>query len=176
VSVLTTLLHLALVFTKCSALAVGGGLSVLPKMQRLTVSQYHWVTNAQFRDSYSLGQITPGPGMLMSAAIGYRAAGLPGALIAGLAMCLPSFVLTGLVGSHWDRFSSSPWRMSLQRGLAPVVIGLMAAGAYALGRTAIIGPLTALFALGVTVALFRARVHPTLLVAAGGALGWLLLR
>jgi chromate transporter len=174
--VLTTLLHLALVFARCSALAVGGGLSVLPEMQRLSVSQYHWVTNAQFRDSYSLGQITPGPGMLMSAAIGYHAAGLPGALTAGLAMCLPSFVLTALVGSNWNRFAASPWRTSLQRGLAPVVIGLMAAGAYALARTAIVGPITAVLAVAVIVLLFRTRLHPTLLVAAGGALGWLLLR
>jgi chromate transporter len=173
---LITLIHLALVFARCSLLAVGGGLTVLPEMQHLTVAQYHWVTNAQFRDSYSLGQVTPGPGMLMSAAIGYHAAGLPGALVAGVAMCLPSLVLTMLVGRNWDRFAASPWRMSLQRGLAPVVIGLMASGAYALARTAVLGPLTAIVAVAVTVALFRTRLHPTLLVAAGGVVGWLFLR
>jgi chromate transporter len=174
--VLTTLLHLFLVFGRLSLLAVGGGLPILPEMQRLTVVQYHWVTNAQFRDSYSLGQVTPGPGMLMSAAIGYKAAGIPGAAVAGISMFLPTCILTSIVGTHWDRFSASPWRVSLQRGLGPVVIGLMAAGAFALAKTAILGPLTAVLALGAMLILLTTRFSPALLVVAGGLIGFLFLR
>src|SRR5690242_10242194 len=143
---LITLWHLALVFGRLSILAIGGGLPILPEMRHLTVDQYHWLTNAQFRDSYSLGQVTPGPGMLMSVAIGYKAAGIAGAAVAGICMFLPTSVLTLFVLRHWDRFSHSPWRQAIQRGLAPVVIGLMAAGSFTLAQTAILGPLTAVIA------------------------------
>jgi len=91
----------------------------------------------------------------MSAAIGYHTGGLAGALTAGVAMCMPSLVLTAVVGSNWERFADSPWRIALQKGLAPVIIGLMAAGAYALARVAIIGPPTMVVASVVTVMLLR---------------------
>jgi chromate transporter len=173
---LITLWHLVLVFARLSVFAVGGGLPILPELRHLTVDQYHWLTNAQFRDAYSLGQITPGPGMLMAVAIGYKAAGIPGAAVAGISMFLPTCTLTLLVGRNWDRFASSPWRLSLQRGLAPVVIGLMAAGAFALAQTAILGPVTAAIAILATLVLLRTRLSPALLVLAGGVAGLILLR
>jgi len=174
--VLTTLLELAAVFGRLSLLAVGGGISILPEMQRLTVGRYHWLNDAQFRDSYSLGQVTPGPGMLMSTAIGYRAAGLAGAAVATLAMFLPTCTLTLIVGHHWDRFAHSPWRLALQRGLAPVTIGLMLAGVLTLAQTAIFGAVTAALAVLATLVLLRTRLPPSLLVLTGGLAGYLFLR
>ena len=173
---LVTLWHLVLVFGRLSLLAIGGGLPILPEMRHLTVDQYHWLTNAQFRDCYSLGQITPGPGMLMAVAIGYKAAGVLGAAVAGVSMFLPTCALTLFVLRHWDRFAHSPWRKSIQNGLAPVVIGLMAAGTFTLGQTAILGRITALIMLVATVVLLRTRISPALLVLAGGAAGWVFLR
>jgi chromate transporter len=173
---IATLWHLVLVFGRLSLLAVGGGLPILPEMRHLTVDQYQWLSNEQFRDTYSLGQVTPGPGMLMSVAIGYKAAGIAGAAVAGLAMFLPSSLLTLLVGHHWDRFAGSPWRVSIQRGLGPVVIGLMAAGAFALAQTAIFGLVTAAIAAVAVLILLRTRISPALLVLAGGLVGIALLR
>ncbi len=173
---LSTLLHLALVFSRLSVLAIGGGLPILPEMQRLTVEHYQWLSDSQFRDTYSLGQVTPGPGMLMVVAIGYKAAGIAGAIVAGVALFLPPSLLTLLVGHHWDRFAGSPWRVSLQRGLGPVVIGLMAAGAFALAQTAILGLITAAIAGAAVVVLLRTRISPALLAVAGGLVGLALLR
>lgn len=173
---LTTLVQIAAVFGRLSLLAVGGGISILPEMQRLTVGHYHWLNDAQFRDSYSLGQITPGPGMLMATAIGYRAAGFAGAAVATVAMFLPTCALTLIVGRNWDRFAHSPWRLALQRGLAPVTIGLMLAGVLTLAQAAIFGPLTAVLAVAATLLLLRSRLPPSLLVLAGGLVGFFLLR
>ena len=173
---LITLLRLLRVFGRLSLLAVGGILPVLPEMHHLTVDQYHWLTDAQFRDSYSLGQVTPGPGSLMATAIGYRAAGLPSALVATIGMYFPAGILTLFVGLNWDRFAHSPWRLSLQRGLAPVTIGLIFAGVFDLARTAIFGAGTVVIALVATVFLLRTRIAPALLVLGGGIAGWLFLR
>ncbi|MGZ6227910.1 MAG: chromate transporter, partial [Candidatus Binataceae bacterium] len=59
------LFNLTWVFMLLAILAVGGGTAVLPEMQHMTVDQFHWVTKSQFRDIYSLGQVAPGPNMLM---------------------------------------------------------------------------------------------------------------
>lgn len=171
-----TLLELVAVFGRLSLLAIGGGIAILPEMQRLTVSHYRWVTDQQFRDSYSLGQVTPGPGMLMAVVIGYRAAGIAGALVALAAMFLPTCALTALVGSRWDRLAASPWRISVQRGMAPVTVGLMLAGVATLAQTAISGPASAAIGLCSTLILLRGRVSPALLVLCGGVAGWLFLR
>jgi chromate transporter len=77
------LLKIELVFMMLSVLAVlavGGGTAVLPEMQHATV---HWfnLTDKQFRDIYSIGQVAPGPNMLMVLLIGYRLAGALGAVV-----------------------------------------------------------------------------------------------
>ena len=112
----------------------------------------------------------------MSVAIGYKAAGIAGGLVAGIALFLPSSLLTLFVGHHWDRFAEWKWRTSLQRGLAPVVIGLMASGAFALAQTAILGAITAAIAVLTVAVMLRTRVSPALLVLAGGVAGLILLR
>jgi chromate transporter len=57
---MTKLFNLIWVFALLSILAVGGGTAVLPEMQRMTVDHFHWITDGQFRDMYSLGQLHPG--------------------------------------------------------------------------------------------------------------------
>jgi len=53
------LFTLAWVFVLLSILAVGGGTAVLPEMQRMTVHDFHWITDKQFRAIYGLGQVAP---------------------------------------------------------------------------------------------------------------------
>jgi chromate transporter len=167
--------QLAGVFGLLSVLAVGGGSAVLPEMQVLTVSTHRWLTADQFVAIYSLGQLAPGPNMLMVGVIGYRVAGVPGAVVTMLAFFLPASLLCFGAGRLWAHLAAWPWRESLQRGLAPVAIGLMAAGALALARTSIHSAATAAIALAVLVLILRWHVNPALLILASGAVGWLLL-
>jgi chromate transporter len=99
------LLNLSWVFALLSILAVGGGTAVLPEMQRMTVHQFHWVTDRQFRDIYSLGQVAPGPNMLMVMVIGYRQAGAAGAAAVALAFFLPDCLLTFFANRIWARLN-----------------------------------------------------------------------
>src|SRR6516164_7836163 len=131
------LLKLGLVFMMLSVLAVGGGTAVLPEMQHATV---HWfkLTDKQFREIYSIGQVAPGPNMLMVLLIGYRLAGALGAVEVGVAFFLPDCALTLAANRLWIHFAGSPWRQSVQQGMAPVAIGLMFAGTYAIARLSFI--------------------------------------
>jgi chromate transporter len=162
------LFSLAWVFALLSLVAVGGGTAILPEMERQVVHQFHWMGDKQFRDIYSLGQVAPGPNMLMVMVIGYRLAGGAGAAVVGMAFFLPDCLLTFFANRLWSQFSESRWRTALQRGLAPVSIGLMVSGTYALARLSIlnmIGLAIATITFGI---LAWRRVNPLLLISAGG--------
>jgi chromate transport protein ChrA len=72
----TQLPPLIWVFAYLSLLTVGGGLAAFPELEYLTVSVYKWLNSTQLIHLYSLGQVAPGPNMMMVAAIGERVAGL----------------------------------------------------------------------------------------------------
>ncbi|MDR6951430.1 chromate transporter [Ancylobacter sp. 3268] len=165
------------VFSLLSVLAVGGGAAVLPETKMLVVETHHWLTDDQFRDIYGLGQVVPGPNMLMVMMIGYHVTGFLGALIAYLGFFVPAGVISLGASRLWDHFEGSPWRASLQRGMAPLVVGLMAAGAIAIARTAIDGAMTVAIAIAVFLGVFFVkRINPAILVLGGGVVGLIALR
>ena len=168
------LLRLTWTFLWLSLLCVGGGLGVLPEMQRQVVERFGWVTTREFVDGYTLSQLTPGPNMLVVVFVGYRAHGVPGALLAALAMFLPTSVLGAFVARRWERVRENAWALAAERALAPVGIGLMAAGVYTLARSAVHDLATTALAAAATVLLSVSALPPVAVVLAGGVVGWLL--
>lgn len=173
---MNTLLQLAAAFGVLSLLAVGGGAAVLPEMKETVVGQYHWLRPDQFVHIYSLGQLAPGPNMLMVQIIGERVAGVPGALVALVAFFLPASALTYATGRLWDRLEGWPWRESIQRGLAPISIGLMLAGTITIARIAVTDPRTIAMAAAVTAVLLWRKVNPAYLILACALAGWAVLQ
>ena len=161
-------------FLWLSLLCVGGGLGVIPELQRQVVVNHQWVTAREFVDGYTLAQLTPGPNMLVVAFVGYRAHGLVGAVLATIAMFLPTSVLAIVVADRWQRWRGRPWADAVERALAPVGMGLMVAGVYTLARSALHDVLTVALALGTAAALTTRWVPPMLVIVAAGVLGWLL--
>lgn len=162
-------------FSVLSILAVGGGAAVLPEMKAFTVGAAPWITAAQFGQIYSLGQLAPGPNMLMVSVIGYHVAGFGGAAMALVGFFLPAGVITFYAGRMWDRFADNPWRASLARGLGPVTVGLILAGALSIERTVMQGHglLPYVIAALVVVILLRVKMNPVFLILGGGAATWL---
>ncbi len=172
---MNTLAQIAAAFGMLSLLAVGGGAAVLPEMKQTVVGQHQWLTADQFVHIYSLGQIAPGPNMLMVQVIGDRIAGGAGAMVALLAFFLPASVLTFATGRLWDRLEGWPWRESIQRGLAPISIGLMLAGTITIARMAVTDPRTIALAAAVTGILLWRKINPAYLILASALLGWAML-
>lgn len=172
---MSTLEQLAGAFALLSLLAVGGGAAVLPEMKETVVGQHHWLTDQQFVHVYSLGQVAPGPNMLMVQIIGDRVAGTKGALVALFAFFLPASILTFATGKLWDRLGNWPWRESIQRGLAPISIGLMLAGTITIARIAVTDPRTIALALAVTAILLWRKINPAYLILGSAVLGWAML-
>jgi chromate transporter len=116
--------------------------------------------------------------------IGYEVAGWAGALAVLFAFFFPACLLCYFVSQLWDAAQGSPWRDAVQKGMAPIVIGLMLAGCYALGKTASFNPakgwefnlLTLAIGAAVAVSLTLTRINPALTILAGGVAGYFLLR
>lgn len=167
------LLTLAWEFFRLSFLCVGGGLGAVAEMERQAVS-YGWLTPRQFVDGYAISRITPGPAMLVTVFIGYRAAGALGALVATAALFLPTGLLTWVVARRWESLQTRPWATAIERAMAPLAVGLMAAGVYTVARSAVSDLFTAMLALTAAIALATRRVPAAAVVIAAGTLGWLL--
>jgi chromate transporter len=165
---MSDLLHLALVFLRIGLLAFGGSTGVLPELQRQVVHEQGWLTAQEFADSFALGQLTPGPALLMVMFAGFKIAGVPGAIVSMVAIFLPSTLMTSVVTASWGRLRRWPWLASVQRALAAVALGLTAAGAYSIVRVTA----TDLVSTGVAIVAFfllwRWRLPPALVILAGG--------
>ena len=84
-------------------------------MKILTVEVHKWLTFPQLIHLYSVGQMAPGPNMMMIVAIGQWAAGIPGALVVLIAFFGPTAALALLIGRLWKHLEKWPWRNSIER-------------------------------------------------------------
>jgi chromate transporter len=166
------LAQLAIDFSLLSLFAFGGVITVLPEMHRTVVEVHGWMSSAEFAQLFALAQASPGPNILVVSLIGWKVAGLSGAVVATAAVCAPSSVLTYAVSRVWQRFRGARWRQVVEDGLVPVTVGLMLAGGYlitlAADRSVLAFVVTAATAGTV---LTTTRIHPLWLLAAGGLLG-----
>jgi len=159
------------VFAYLSILTVGGGMTAFPEMKILTVDVHKWLTFPQLIHLYSVGQMAPGPNMMMIVSIGQWAGGILGAIAVLGAFFGPTAVLAFIVAKGWKKLEKWPWRTSIQRGLAPVSIGLLLAGCFSMAKGAITGTETAAIAVAVLLILLQYKVNPALLVLASAGVG-----
>jgi chromate transporter len=164
------------VFAYLSLLTVGGGMAAYPEMKTLTVDVHAWLTSPQLVHLYSVGQLAPGPNMMMIVPIGDWVGGLLGAILVLIAFFGPTALLTFAVGRFWTRLAAWPWRKSIQQGLAPVSVGLLLAGCFTLAKSAIFGFETAAIAVAVLLMMLQTKTNPALLVLGGAVIGILSLQ
>jgi len=166
-----TLLALVLVFGPLSLLSIGGGASLLAEMEHQSVAVHAWTTPREFADLFAISRAAPGPGTMLSALIGWKAAGWAGAITATVALYLPSTLLVYGAARVWARWRGSAWHTAVERGLAPIAAGLILSGGIAVLRVSPAGPAVWLAAIAATGLLLRwPSVHPLALFAAIGAL------
>jgi chromate transporter len=171
---MSLLIHLAWTFALLSVLAVGGGTAVLPEMQTILAHQFG-VDHTQFVHIYSIGQLAPGPNMLMVLVIGYQIAGLIGAGVVLLSFFLPSSLMCFYMGRLWNRFGENPWRRSIQNALEPISIGLMSSGVYAVAKASVVSGITLALALVTLYLILRTKINPVLVILGSGGFGALLM-
>ncbi len=92
-------------FVVLSLIAFGGANAVVPEIHRQSVELHRWMSDREFADLFAIAQAAPGPNVMISTLVGWKVAGIPGGLVATLAMCAPSCLLT-----RWSVMSPSSIR------------------------------------------------------------------
>lgn len=158
-------------FLKLGAVVFGSGYVLLAFLQRDLVHGLGWLGSSRLLDAVAVGQITPGPVFTTATFVGYVVDGVPGAALATIGIFLPSFLMVAVVAPHIPKLRRSPWTAAALDGVNAAALGLMAAVAVDLARTAFVDPLTGLLGAAAGVALFGFRVNPAWVVLAGAAVG-----
>jgi chromate transporter len=124
-----------LVFTRVSLFSWGGGPASLALMQRETTAQ-GWVTAPEFADAVAVGNALPGPiAPQVSAFVGYKLAGVPGAVAAAGGTVLPATLLMLVMVVLFFGVKDSPAVQAMLKAVRPVVVGLLLWTAYDMAGT-----------------------------------------
>ena len=116
-------------FFKIGMFTIGGGYAMLALIQQ-EIIRHGWMTPEEFVDVVGIAEITPGPIAINSATfVGFRTAGIVGALLSSLAVVLPSVICVSIVTRVWERYKQARLVQNMFAGLRPVVAGLVAAAA-----------------------------------------------
>ena len=124
-------LHLLLGFLKVGCFAFGGAYGAIPLIRDVVMS-YGWLSDEMLTYMIAVSESTPGPIMVnLATYIGSSQAGFPGAVIATLAVVLPSFLIILLVTALLKTALKNKYVQAILRGLKPCVIGIvLATGVY----------------------------------------------
>ena len=112
-------------FFKVGALTFGGGLSMIAFMHEQVVNQFHWLTPQEFIDGLAIGQLTPGPILMVAAYVGYKVAGIAGAAFAAAAIFMPAFMMMLALMPVFDRVRKLVWTKAALQGIGPALIGVI---------------------------------------------------
>ncbi len=168
---------IALFFFGVGVFSFGGGLSVLAFMQEQVVNQMHWLSAREFLDGLALGQLTPGPILMVAAFVGYKLAGMAGALAATAAIFLPSFLLMLGLLPWLSRITQKQWMRAALKGVMPAVIGVLVVALSGMLPAAVTDVFTALIVVATVTALLVWHIGPLPPMFAGAAAGlieWLI--
>lgn len=170
-----TLLELGLYFSLLSLISVGGIPVVMPELQRLVVDVKGWLSPEEFIQAFAVGQAAPGPNVLIASLIGWKVAGIPGAVVALAAICGPAAVIAWWVSDLWERFKDTPWRRAIQKAIAPVVVALILSSGFVIATPGAPDWRLWLIAGSSAAAMLFSKLNPLWLLGGGGVLGYQLL-
>src|SRR5262244_875815 len=166
-----SLVDIAAYFLKVGAFTIGGGLTMIAFIQDQVVGQFGWLRAREFIDGLALGQLTPGPVLMIAAYVGYKLAGLAGAAVAATAAFLPSFVIMLSLLPVLDRVRQLAWVKAVMRGMGPAVIGVLVVSLVRLSPAAVPDPLALAILVATVVLAMALRVGIFKLMTGGAVLG-----
>ncbi|MGD1861632.1 MAG: chromate efflux transporter [Leptolyngbyaceae cyanobacterium] len=171
---------LVMLFLRTGTFIFGGGLVIIPLLEFEVVDQLQWLTRNEFINGIAIGQLSPGPVVLTAAFIGFKVAGVLGALVASVSIFTPSFLFIMAGAPVLLRIRQNSWVQAFLKAVRPAVLGAIAAAAIPLMQTAIfeqsswvLTAIAAIITLLSLVALIRFKVPTWQLVLGGSIVGLL---
>jgi chromate transporter len=154
--------------------AYGGGLVTVPLMQYELVENRGLLSMDEMSRIVAVAQMTPGPIAVNGATfVGFRAAGIPGALLATIVVISPGILLLGIFLGVKSRIAPNLHFLRLRRGLRAGVLSLLIFATWSYGRGVVAGPSELAIAVSAFLLLtvFQGKVHPLAVIAGSGLVG-----
>lgn len=162
-------------FMKISPFSFGGGYAMIPLLERAVTEKKKWAKKEDITDVLVMAQTVPGSIAVNTATfIGYRLAGLSGAVVGTLGIVTPTFIIIVLLAALFLNFQHNPIVAAALMGIRPAIVALIIYAAIKIGKTAIFDIKTLIFAVISLILFLFVHMHPIVILVAGGLGGILL--
>lgn len=159
-------------FLRMAPVTFGGGYAIIPVLEREAVQKRRWIAEDEVADMLAVSQTIPGAVALNAAAfIGFRVAGVAGAVAAVIGMMLPTFLIVLALASLLTVYHDHPKVAAALMGMKPAVVALIAYAGFRVSRTAFADKLAIWIAVAAAIVLLLGFVSPIVVIVTGAAVG-----
>ena len=171
------LLQLFITFFKIGCFTIGGGYAMVPVIQREIVENKKWISEDEFLDAIALTNSLPGPLATNTATyVGYRMAGIIGAITGVLATALPSFLIILAIAILFTSIKDSLVIQNIFSGIRPAVVSLIIFAVIKLAKAIGLKSKNFIISLGTLFGIIFLNIHPIVAVIISGVLGFFFFR
>jgi chromate transporter len=159
-------------FCKISPVTFGGGYAIIPLIENEVLTKRNWLRADELSEVLAVAQSVPGAVAVNAAmVIGYRVAGIAGALIAMVGVVLPAFFIVMGLCVAFFHMREQPWVSGALKGIRAAVVALIIYAAIRMGKTAVLDKVTWVMLGGALGALLFLHLNPIVVIVCGAVLG-----
>jgi chromate transporter len=159
-------------FGKISPMTFGGGFAMVPLIEKEVIVRRSWLKSEELTDVLAVSQSVPGAVAINSAMfIGYRLAGIPGAVAAMAGVLLPTLIIVLALAVAFTQYRNLPLVNAAFEGIRPAIVAIICYAGYRVSKSAVTDKTTLGILLGSIGALLFVNVHPALVIIGGFLLG-----
>ncbi|PZD97459.1 chromate transporter [Paenibacillus sambharensis] len=171
------LLPLFWVFFRIGPSTFGGGYAMIPAIERELVANKKWIDEKELADMLSIAGAAPGGvGVNAAAFVGYRKAGVAGAIAAVAGMTMPTFLIVICLSLIYLFFQDNPKVEAALKGIHGAIVALILLAAYRMAKSSILDIATTAVSILTFLLLFMAKIHPLAIIISGLFVGILLVK
>ncbi len=171
------LLDIFLTFFKVGSFTIGGGYAMLPIIQQEVVDKKKWLGEEEFLDSIAVTNSLPGPLAINCATfVGYKTAGLPGAVSAALGAVMPSFLIILIIAMFFGSIKDNSVVQNVFAGIRPAVVALIAYALVKLVKSMGINFINVSIGIAALALILFLDIHPIITIVIFGSTGFFLFR
>lgn len=152
----------------------GGGYAMISALQQSLVFQHGWLSLEEFSNGVAVGQITPGPLMILVTFLGFKIANFWGALLGTIGLFLPSFVATIVISRNYQKIKENSIVKASLKGVNASIVGIIAVAAFDMAKLNLNNLTTTIITLGAGILILKCSDKDIswILLIAGAIGGW----
>lgn len=174
---LTMLAQLFWVFFRIGPSTFGGGYAMMPSIEREVVDKKQWMEEKDLVDMVSLAGTAPGGvGVNAAAFVGFRKAGVSGAIAAVVGVTLPTFLIVIILSLFYLFFQDNPKVEAALKGVHSAVTALILLAAYRMAQTSVFDATTTSISIIALLVLLFGNISPLYVIVTGLLAGIILVK